>query len=439
MDEVDELDLLLAAAANEINESEIVNQNQIESTTNPNTDQNKSQSSNENPSNGFSNRLNKSIQNFDSKKEAPINALLSSELDSSDDEDAANFLERKYNEYGRDIQSILKQKSIEKKDQQISKTVEKCLNEAKESWTQSSKPHKFPDYKPQQPSSIVPLSIGIYTDPVFGIRIVHPLISSSVLLERMAERTAVSLANLQKHLAQSDMSKDWAIAGVILSKSPMQTSKKGVQYAIWKLSDLRGEIQKFTLFLFKTACKDLWKTAVGMVVAILNPRVMENNNSKDKTEIACLSVDTSQKFLILGQSKDLGSCKSCKKNGELCNAIVNLHTCEYCVFHVKKEYANMSGRSELQSATSGRGLQNLRNKVLGKSEVFYGGQSFMAIPAKKNPKMVAKDQNRLMKLSEYYQSTVSNNNSGMFFVCFRYIKNIYHVKHRHIYKFWIFK
>lgn len=209
----------------------------------------------------------------------------------------------------------------------------------------------------------------------------------------------------------------------------MQTSKKGAQYTIWKLSDLRGEILKVTLFLFKSACKELWKTAVGMAIAVLNPRIMENNQSKDKMDIACLSVDTPNKFLILGQSKDLGACKSRKKNGELCNAVVNLHTCEYCVFHVKKEYGKMSGRSELQSATSGRGLQNLRNKVLGKSEVFYGGQSFMAVPAKKNAKLVAKDQNRLMKLSDYYQSPFANSASESGNICFVFIHlNQYFVK-----------
>lgn len=64
----------------------------------------------------------------------------------------------------------------------------------------------------------------------------------------------------------------------------------------------------------------------------------------------------------------------------------------------------MSGRSELQSATSGRGLDALRNKVLGKSEVFYGGQSFLAVPAKKNPKLIAKDKQRLQMLSEQSQS-----------------------------------
>lgn len=149
-----------------------------------------------------------------------------------------------------------------------------------------------------------------------------------------------------------------------------------------------------------------------MVIAVLNPGVFDSK--QDKTDEACLSVDNPQKFMVLGQSKDLGTCRSRKKNGEMCHAIVNLGVCEHCVYHVKQEYGKMSGRTELQSATSGRGLEALRNKILGKSEVFYGGQSFLAVPAKKNPKLIAKDRKRLEMLSEQSQSaqvlTAKDNN-----------------------------
>lgn len=112
--------------------------------------------------------------------------------------------------------------------------------------------------------------------------------------------------------------------------------------------------------------------------------------------------------MILGRSKDYGICKSKKKNGENCTAIVNLSTCEFCVYHVKQEYGKMSGRSELQSNTSGRGLNALRNKVLGKSEVFYGGKSFIAEPSKPSQKHKAKDQQRLMSLSGTMRSSAGN-------------------------------
>lgn len=212
MEEIDELDeLLLAAAADDNTNIEP----STEVTQLKDTDTFAKRLELSSSANGFSDRLNRSITKPTAN--ATTTELVGNVHDSSDDEDVANFLERKYNEYGQDIQSMLKQKAAENKDQQITRTIDKCLTEAKESWT--PKLHKFPDYKPsiQQSAAIKLDNAGIYTDPVFGIRIIHPLISSSVLQERMVGRTAVGIAGLSKHLLQTNL-EDWAFAGVLLSK-----------------------------------------------------------------------------------------------------------------------------------------------------------------------------------------------------------------------------
>lgn len=103
--------------------------------------------------------------------------------------------------------------------------------------------------------------------------------------------------------------------------------------------------------------------------------------------------------MILGTSKDYGVCRSTKKNGEKCSAFVNTNRCEYCIYHVKQEYQKCSQRSELQSSFAGRGLTALQNKLLGKSELIYGGKSYMAIPATKSRKQAARDENRMKLLS----------------------------------------
>lgn len=348
-----------------------------------------------------------------SVKQTEKSVLSVDPLDSSDDEDISNYLSRKYNEYGRDIKSVLKKQNDDKFERKVNNEVKQSIRETASNDQPS--PHVFPTFTappvPTTKHKPMPISdpyanIGVYTDPVFGLRIVHPLISSSLLQERMSGRKAVPVCNLKNHLTTGNLKEDWALAGVIVTKGAIMTSKKGHQYTIWKISDLKNDIKMVSVFLFKNAYKDLWKTAQGMVVAILNPNTMEK--SSDKYDDLCLSVDNAEKCMILGQSKDLGVCKSRKKNGDACTAIVNKHSCEFCVYHVQQEYGKMSGRAELQSNSSGRGLQSLRNKVLGKSEVFYGGQSFLAVPAKKNPKMAAKDNSRLMTLSEYYQSPNSN-------------------------------
>lgn len=184
--------------------------------------------------------------------------------------------------------------------------------------------------------------------------------------KRMEGRTAVGVQRARFHTERGDTTKDWAIAGVLVTKSPVRTTQKGDQFSIWSISDLKGEIKLVSVFLFRTAHKELWKTIVGTVVGILNPKIMERKD--DKIE-AALAVDNHSKVMILGQSKDLGKCRSQKNNGEPCGAIINKTDCDVCIFHMKKEYSKIK-RSEFQSAGLGLGLQDLRNKVLGKSEVF---------------------------------------------------------------------
>lgn len=305
------------------------------------------------------------------------------DFDSSDDEEVKNFLERKYNEYGSDINKALKQQRESAHESKVAREVDQSLKTTK---LVASTPHRLKNpHNPIQRNSSFqkaptaaaattsspaanpfvqqPPHSTIYTDPVFGLRMINPLISSSMLQERMNGRKAVPFSGLAFHIERGDLAKDWVIAGALVSKQPVRNTKKGDPFSTWRLSDLRGEVKSATLFLFKEAHKTLWKTAEGMCLAVLNPTIFEKRAGSQ--DVACLSIDASQKVMILGQSKDLGTCRATKKNGEKCTALVNLTDCDYCVFHVKQEYGKMSRRAELQSATTGRGLNELRNKVLG--------------------------------------------------------------------------
>lgn len=325
--------------------------------------------------------------------------------DSSDEEDSRSLLSR-YNDYGHKINQKLKESDEIRKYNSIRLTTNETPG------TSSS----FIGNLPQSvtTSKIIPNDQPketVFCDPVFGLRIINPLISSSMLRERMAGKTAVGVQRVKFHTERGDRSQDWVIAGVIVGKSPVRETQKGDQFSILSISDLRGEIKTFNLFLFRTAHKELWKTSIGFVIAVLNPKILERRDDKVQ---AALSIDNHQKVMVLGQSKDLGYCKSKKNNGEPCAAIINKTDCDVCIFHMKKEYSKFK-RSELQSSSLGRGLEDLRNKVLGKSEVFYAGQSFMAQKAKKPVKQMLKDRDRLMSLSEYssmpYNSEASSSSS----------------------------
>ncbi|XP_037958556.1 protein MCM10 homolog [Teleopsis dalmanni] len=360
------------------------------------------------------------------RKAAVISKSNIDDVDSSDDEEVKNFLERKYNEYGSDINKKLKQKKAAVHESKVAHEVNNAIksntqdnvlldihlknihNPIKRQAHLSTSFTKTPlpqaktkevksDFAPQNP---------VFTDPVFGLRMINPLVSSALLVERMSDRKAVNFSNIAFHTQRGDLSKDWVIAGVLVNKSPIRTSKNGSLYSIWRISDLRGEIKMVSLFLFKGAHKDLWKTAQGMCIAVLNPTIFEKRT--ENNDVACLSIDSSQKVMILGQSKDLGTCKARKRNNEQCTSVVNLSENDYCIFHMKQEFNKMSRRSELQSPNAGRGLNELRNKVLGKSEVFYGGQSYFAVPAKRSAKLISKDMKRMSSLSEYAVSPLAS-------------------------------
>lgn len=332
-----------------------------------------------------------------SKKKISSNAnnslIHNGDTDSSDDEDRRNYLERKYSEFGSDVKKLMQQKDENKTE---------YVRDAPRPIQSAS----FKTIKNAPPAAIENKLIqnkDIYTDPIFGMRIIKPLISSTALKERMQGREAVTMCKVKRHVVNGDLTKDWVVAGVIVRKSASKESQKGAQYSIWTLSDLKDDLKTVSVFLFRNAYKQLWKTNQGMVIGILNPSVLDKRD--DSTDQACLSVDIPEKVMIFGNSKDFGFCKSKKKNGDPCTAFVNLNLCEYCIYHVKQEYQKCSRRSELQSSTSGRGLVDLRNKVLGKNTVIYGGQSFSAIPAVKNKKQTAKDINRLQSLSDYFRNS----------------------------------
>ncbi|XP_052893061.1 protein MCM10 homolog [Anopheles moucheti] len=359
------------------------------------------------------------------------------DIDSSDEEETRNFLERKYNQYGRQINDLLKTKEAEKTDQTLSKWVDQKLRQINRSSPQtpsaeltvkpealnttpktnvgSKQATNLTNPSKKSPTSNLPaiptvFQATVHTDPIFGLRIVHPLVSSQTLQERMLDKKAVPFMRLRNFIETVDLQQDWVIGGVLISKTPTKTTQKGKQFAIWKLSDLHGDIKMVSLFLFGQAYKDLWKTAEGTVLAVLNPNVLNNNNEKN-TE-ATLSIDRATKVMVLGQSRDLGTCRSHKKNGERCTSIVNLGKCEYCVYHIKQEYNKASNRGGLLTSTGGRGLNELRNKVLGKNEVFYAGQSFSAVKAVKHPKQIEKDRNRMMTLSDYFRSPFEGSSGG---------------------------
>lgn len=231
-------------------------------------------------------------------------------------------------------------------------------------------------------------------DPVFGLRIINPLLSSQTIQDRMIGKVPVPVGRVKTHLKSADDS-DWVVAGVLVNKSLPKTSQKGSTFSIWKISDLKpGLMSTVTIFLFGRSHADLWKTDIGSVVGILNPKEMDGKDKKD--EIA-LSINSGDQVMLWGKSKDYGTCKGTKKNGDKCDMFINISNCDVCTYHVKREYIKHCSQRANIGNSRPTAAHSLRDKVLGKNEVFYGGQSFVSTKSN-HSKLMKEDQVKLQRL-----------------------------------------
>ncbi|CAB0032213.1 unnamed protein product [Trichogramma brassicae] len=319
-----------------------------------------------------------------SNKSKTKDSVFNDNGNSSDEEDKKYFENQQYSDYGREIKNLMKDKETEKSfslsfksndnykidinerivlkvSDDYKSVLKKKTNEDKVT-PEPPKPSKYALQAQQK----IKAQNDVYSDPVFGFRMITPLISSTDLVEKMKGIKPVTVASIKQHIInqKAGMLEDWVFAGVVLNKSSPKTSAKGSQYSIWKLTDLSNEMKTVAVFLFSNAYKQLWKLSIGTVIGILNPNVLESRDDKD---VATLSVDVPQRVLVLGSSKDLGTCKSIKKNGDPCTAPTNIRYGEHCVYHVKQEYGKFSRRSELQTKAPQKSFNEPRQQKLNAS------------------------------------------------------------------------
>ncbi|XP_057364805.1 protein MCM10 homolog [Daphnia carinata] len=332
----------------------------------------------------------------------PVNSETSSlihtqESDSSEDEEG-NRSVNKYNEFGQFVKQRLAHEPVVDR-----LTGQKCSPGWK---TNQGALTKLSGACAKATES--PTADNGFTDAFFGIKIINPLIGSSTLMQRMEGRKQIKASQIKIHMRGGDIKDDWVTMAVVVSKSEPRTSQKGKKYAIWKLSDLKDCTKQVSFFLFGEVFNNHWKMAIGSVIGILNPNFMKES----KADEISFTVDHHQKVLHIGGSKDLGWCRANRKDGNRCPSFVNKSECEFCIYHVQNEFKKTSAkRSEIQSHFSGTGLSTkdrLKQKVLGKNEVFYGGQMFtgkvVAPPASKvkDNKILdsLKMQNHALRLKE---------------------------------------
>ncbi|KAL6117022.1 mcm10 [Pungitius sinensis] len=232
-------------------------------------------------------------------------------------------------------------------------------------------------------SSLPPLPKDVGVEKYSGLRLRKPRVSSCEMDRKMADRRLIRLSQVPERLAREKLEdSDWVTFAVLVNKATPQSNSSGKTFSIWKLSDLHNLEVFVSLLLFGEVHKEHWKTEPGTVLGLLNPNPMKQKEGYDGVS---LTVDHPQKLLLMGEAQDYGNCQAMKKNGDPCSQIVNMFECQYCQYHVKAQYKQMSSkRSELQSAFSGKAPNkfkakgsNLRERLC-QDGFYYGGVSSAA-------------------------------------------------------------
>ncbi|KAI9794301.1 MAG: hypothetical protein M1835_006689 [Candelina submexicana] len=181
-----------------------------------------------------------------------------------------------------------------------------------------------------------------------------------------------------------ELDEDFVVLGVIASKSSPRahkddnkTKKSGGEsesgrgkYMVLCLTDLKWELE---LFLFGTAFDRYWKLTPGTVIAILNPSIMPPPPNKRDTGKFSLTLGSSDETVLeIGTARDLGFCKSVKKDGKVCEQWVDHRHTEFCSFHVESQLRKVkAGRMEVNTITAPFGPGGRK----GPSTGLFGGRS----------------------------------------------------------------
>lgn len=145
-----------------------------------------------------------------------------------------------------------------------------------------------------------------------------------------------------------DIEEDLVLFGIVAQKSEPRshaqngkTDKRG-KYMVISLTDLKWDLD---LFLFDSAFEKLWKLTVGTIIAILNPGFMPPPRGKaDTGRFSLLLNSSADTVLEIGTARDMGFCKSIKKDGKTCTTWIDKRHTEFCDFHVNETLTKTHAR-----------------------------------------------------------------------------------------------
>ncbi|KAK3332072.1 hypothetical protein B0T19DRAFT_94028 [Cercophora scortea] len=208
-------------------------------------------------------------------------------------------------------------------------------------------------------------------EPYSGLHLSKRILPHKVLARTITGKKCYVLKDLLRHVKAPDWSlpdveSDIVVFAIIAGKSEPRSHRPGPATANNKVQQDRGKYMVLTLvdlsyevelFLFNTGFDRFWKLTPGTVLAILNPSILPPPPGREATNRFGLVINSdADTILEIGNARDLGYCKSVKKDGQLCKSWVNARHSEHCEFHTNEAIRKTrSTRMELNGTGFGGG------------------------------------------------------------------------------------
>ncbi|KAK4454091.1 DNA replication licensing factor mcm10 [Podospora aff. communis PSN243] len=221
-------------------------------------------------------------------------------------------------------------------------------------------------------------------EPYSGLHLSKRILPHKVLTRAIRGMTTYLIKDLLKHVKAPDWSlpdveSDIVVFAIIASKSDPRSHKPGPggdgkaqkdrgKYMVVTLVDLQFELE---LYLFNSGFERFWKLSPGTVLAILNPSIIPPPPGREATGRFGIVINSdADTILEIGNARDIGYCKSVKKDGSMCSTWINVRRTEYCEYHTNEAIRKTrAGRIELNSTTGfgggGVGPRSKHNEVFG--------------------------------------------------------------------------
>ncbi|KAK0617144.1 hypothetical protein B0T14DRAFT_259309 [Immersiella caudata] len=220
-------------------------------------------------------------------------------------------------------------------------------------------------------------------EPYSGLHLSKRVLPHKVLTRAIRGMKTYLIKDLLKHVKAPDWSlpdieSDIVVFAIIASKSDPRSHKPGPggdgkaqkdrgKYMVVTLVDLQFELE---LYLFNSGFERFWKLSPGTVLAILNPSIIPPPPGREATGRFGIVINSdADTILEIGNARDIGYCKSVKKDGSMCNSWINVRRTEYCEFHTNEAIRKTrAGRIELNNTTGfggGKGPRSKHNEVFG--------------------------------------------------------------------------